>query len=377
MLDTAESITQIQSWVVWGGLVIGILFGALSQLSRYCTLGALADWVSMGSTLRLRMWLLALAVAIAFTQTLIVLGLLDDTASFYTSPRLLWLSQLMGGLLFGFGMTLASGCGARALVRLGEGNLKALIVFLVMALAAFMSFRGLTALWRVQTVDQVTLQIDGRQDLPRLLEAGLSLLSFESSGSGLRLVLAAVCVALLLVAVFGRRGRAEGFGARLVLSAIGIGLLIGVSWLLTGHFGFVPEHPDTLEQAYLATNSRGPESLTFVGPLAYSLEYLIYATDRSQFISFAIATVVGTVVGAFLSARLRGKFRWEGFRSTQDLSDHLIGALLMGVGGATAMGCTIGHGLSGLSMLSLGSIWTILWIMLGSRIGLALLARRA
>lgn len=376
MVESAEAIARLQAWVVWSGLAIGLAFGVVSQLSRFCTLGAIADWVSMGSSLRLRMWLLAMAVAILASQGLVILGLLNDTATIYTSSRFLWLSQAVGGGLFGFGMALASGCGAKALVRMGEGSLKALIVFLVMGLSAFMSFRGITALWRVQTLDRVVWQLDGHQDLPRLLEQVLTLAGLPVDGSWLRGLVAAGVSLVLLVLVF-RPGRHSGrLGGRLLVGGVSIGLLISLGWLVTGWLGFVAEHPDTLAPAYLATNTRGPESLTFVGPLAYSLEYLIYATDRSQFVSFAIATVVGTVAGAAISALSQGKFRWEGFRSNQDLSDHLIGALLMGIGGATAMGCTIGHGLSGISMLSLGSIWVVVWIFGGTRLGLGFLSAR-
>jgi len=368
-LPSIEEVESLRSLVVICGLAIGMGFGVLAQHARFCVLGAMSDWVVMGSATRLRAYALAMAVALMGTQALILLGLLDSGAVFYTNTRLLLASGLIGGLLFGLGMTLASGCGARTLVRIGEGSLKALVVFLVMALTAFMTFRGVVALLRTQTVDQLAFALPTRQDLPSL--AARAMQSSEASPSLRLLVASLMALALLGFALWDRE--ALGRKAREHWGAAGIGALIVISWFVTGYLGFIEEHPLTLERTYLATNSKAPEGLSFVGPLAYTLEVLIYTTDKSQTITFAIATVVGTVLGAFVSAKSNGSFRWGGFASTSDLSRHLLGAALMGIGGGTAMGCTIGHGLSGLSLLSLGSIMSTLAILSGAWIGLRLL----
>ncbi|CAM8655599.1 Sulphur transport domain containing protein [Burkholderiales bacterium] len=364
-IEDAQRLTQ---WVVWGGILIGIAVGALSQATRFCTLGAIADAHTMGNFLRLRMWMLAVAVAILLTQSLILAGLLNDQASFYTSSRLLLASHIVGGLLFGFGMTLASGCGSRMLIKMGEGSLKAVVVFLVMGLAALMSIRGATALLRANTVDLVTITLPSPQDLPHLLSPQ------DDPSSLFRIGLTALIAFVLLVFALWRgeifQKAAHGLGG------LGIGILVALGWALTGWFGYIPEHPETLQAAFVATNSKSPESLTFVGPLAFSLEYLLFTSDRSQAITFAIGTVIGLPIGAAASAVARGKFKWEGFQNTNDLSRHLIGASLMGIGGVTAMGCTFGHGLSGLSMLALGSLISILSIIAGAWMGLRWLSRK-
>ncbi len=362
-----EEAQRLAQWVVWGGVIIGVAVGALSQATRFCTLGAIADAHTMGNFVRLRMWVLAVAVAIFLTQSLVLAGLLNDQASFYTSSRLLIASHIVGGLLFGFGMTLASGCGSRMLIKIGEGSLKAVVVFLVMGLAALMSIRGATALLRSNTVDQAAILLPSPQDLPHLLSLE------DDPSAGLRMALtAAITVGLLLIALW----RGEILQRRSHwIGGIGIGLLVALGWALTGWFGYVPEHPETLQAAFLSTNSKSPESLTFVGPLAFSLEYLLYTSDRSQAITFAIGTVIGLPIGAAASALARGKFKLEGFQGAQDLRRHLIGAALMGVGGVTAMGCTFGHGLSGLSMLALGSLISILAIGAGALLGLRWLSR--
>ncbi|MFM1880855.1 MAG: hypothetical protein RLZZ344_1089 [Pseudomonadota bacterium] len=366
MIEIAQ-VEAIGAWVVWAGLAVGLVFGASMQTGRFCTLGALSDWVLMGNNSRMRLWAWALAVAIGLTQIAISQGLLQDSQSFYTSSRLLWLSHIFGGICFGFGMALASGCGSRTLVRLGEGSLKALVVFLVMALASFMTIRGITGVARSQTIEQVFISLPSRQDLSSLLAYLLN-----TQADTIRGVVTGVVVAAMAWFVFFKGPR---LSARGLLTSTLVGGCVAAGWLATGWLGFIEEHPNTLEPAYLMTNTRGPESLTFVAPLAYSLEILLYWSDRSQVMTFSIATVLGTVLGAGIAAVVSKRFQWQGFASTEDLAQHLIGASLMGIGGVVALGCTIGHGLSGLSLLALGSLISVASILVGGWFGLRFLER--
>jgi uncharacterized membrane protein YedE/YeeE len=366
-LITPEEILQQAQWVVWCGLAIGLVLGAVSQATRFCTLGAVADWVGAGDRSRMRMWVLAMVTALLSTQLLIAVTGFESQQTVYTSSRLMWLSNILGGAVFGFGMTLASGCGARTLVRIGEGSLKAIVVFLVMAVAAFMTMRGLTGVWRVNTIEKVQLGLPTSQDLPSLLAHGFGVPAQQIQ------LLVILSVALLML-LFVLRGRLHQQPMRLVGGLV-IGGLVTAGWWATAVLGFVAEHPETLEKAFLATNSKSPESLTFVGPLAYSLELLIYWSDRNQIFSFAVATVLGVILGSAGSALARGRFKWEAFKNTQDMANHLVGALLMGIGGVVAMGCTMGHGLSGISLLSLGSFITTLSIIGGAALGLRWLSR--
>jgi len=365
---TTEDLAQLTQWVLWAGLLSGLVLGWASQATRFCTLGAVADWVNMGDRTRMRVWVLAMATALISTQLLLAFAGLDFPSTVYTSNRLLWLSNLLGGLVFGFGMSLASGCGVRTLIRIGEGSLKAVVVFLVMALSAFMTMRGLTGVWRVSTIEQISVTLPTSQTLPHLAAhlTGLPLTQVQPW------ILGVLALALLWFALSGGGLRSQ---PGRWLAGLVIGGLITLGWWVTAGLGFVTEHPDTLEKAFLATNSKGPESLTFVGPLAYSLELLLYWSDKSQTLTFAIVTVVGTVLGAALSALVRRKFKWESFKTTSDMAHHLVGALLMGIGGVVAMGCTIGHGLSGLSLMSLGSVLTLTGILSGAALGLRWLSR--
>jgi uncharacterized membrane protein YedE/YeeE len=308
------------------------------------------------------MWLLAIAVATIGTQALIAADLIVVKDAFYTAPRFFWLSYLVGGLLFGFGMVLSSGCGGRNLVRIGGGSLKAVVVFVVMAIFAYMTMRGIFGVLRVNTLEQITITFATRQDLPSLL------------GAASTTVTPIIVMALLGYIFLNQELRRQ---PRLIVGGIVIGLLVVAGWIATGNIGFIEEDPNTLEARFLATNTRGIESLTIVAPLAYWLDLMMFWSDTSRGWTFSIATVCGVVLGAMIHAIGSKTFRWEGFVDRADLARHLIGAALMGVGGVTAFGCTIGQGITGMSLLALGSVVATAAIIVGGWLGLRWLERHA
>lgn len=342
-----SSLPALTRQVLAAAFGLAVVFGALCQRTRFCTMGAIADVYTMGDWRRARMWMVAGGAAMLGFQALAAGGAIDPAASIYTGPRLLWLSALVGGGLFGFGMVLGSGCISRNLVRLGGGSLKSLVVLLVAAIAAGATLRGLTAVARVGTLEQVFVELPSGQALPVLLAGQLG---GPAAGWGWGLALA-LCLALLVPALRGRDGRA----GPVLATGLGVAAVITALWWVSGHLGFLPEDPRTLEPAYLATNSRRMESLSTIAPVAYALDWLLMFSDRSKTLTLGIATVGGIVVGATLMAWRQRSFRWEGFADVGDLGLHLVGALCMGVGGIVAMGCTVGQGITGVSTLSLGS----------------------
>lgn len=347
------------AWLAFG---IGGVFGYAAQRSNFCTMGAIADIHIMEDWTRLRMWALAAATAVAGTTALQMGGLIDVHGSIYTGTRLIWLSHIVGGLLFGIGMTLASGCGAKTLVRLGSGNLKSLVVFVFLGLSAYMTLRGLFGGWRSAWLDPVAITLDSHQDLPSLIAARFALDPRSAW-------LACGGIAAGGLGLFALSSR-EMWRPAPLLGSVAIGATIVAGWYLSGHLGFLPEDPETLEPAFLATNSGRMESLSFVAPLAYTLDLLMLWTDKSRSVSLGIALSLGVVAGSLLAALLTRSFRIEGFRDAPDLARHLIGATLMGFGGVTALGCTIGQGLSGLSTLSLGAVLTVLAIAAGASLSI-------
>jgi uncharacterized protein len=351
-------LKALSALVLWASFGLSVLLGAITQRTHFCTMGAVADIVSMGDWARMRMWVLAMGVAMVGFNVMVALGWLDASKSIYGGPRFLWLSALVGGLMFGFGMVLASGCGSKTLVRIGSGNLKSLVVFIVLGVAAFATLKGITAVARVATVDAVSVTLASAQDLPSMLVAPTGI-----AKATLAVLLGSGLGGLLIVWALAR---AEGRSANNLLAGLGVGGIVAAVWWVSGRLGYVAEDPSTLQEAFVATNSRRMESLSFVAPVAYTLDWLMFFSDKGKLLSIGIVSVAGVVVGSAASSLLTRSFRWEGFRGAADTAKHLIGAVLMGVGGVTALGCTIGQGLSGLSTLSLTSFVAVASIIAGA-----------
>ncbi len=348
----------LASVVLWAAFGLAALFGAIAQRTQFCTMGAVADIVTMGDWTRMRMWVMAMGVAMIGFNAMVAFGWLDAGKSLYGGPRVIWLSALVGGGLFGFGMVLASGCGSKTLVRIGGGNLKSLVVFVVLGIAAFATLRGITAIARVATVDAFAITLATGQDLPSLLTAPVGI------AKGPLALMLGLGIGGTLIA--WAAARADGRTADNLLAGLGIGAIVAGVWWVSGRLGYVAEDPATLQEAFVATNSRRMESLSFVAPVAYTLDWLMFFSDKSKLLTIGIVSVAGVVVGSAVVALATKSFRWEGFRDARDTGTHLIGAALMGVGGVTALGCTVGQGLSGLSTLSLSSFVALAAILAGA-----------
>lgn len=296
----------------------------------------------------MQMWALAIAVAMLGFSGLVYWGVIAPEKTLYATTKVLWLSSAIGGVMFGFGMVFASGCGNKTLLRMSSGSLKSWVVFIVMAVAGFATLKGVTAVIRVNTVD--------------LLSFAMPMPSVT-----LRLIISGVLGFGLMVWVL-RNSAMRRMSAW--LPSLVIGSAIVAMWWVSGKLGYLPEHPETLQEAFLATNSGRMESMSFVAPTAYTLDWLMFFSDKSKVLTLGIVSVFGVIAGGFIEAKLSKTFRWEGFGSVEDVANHLIGAVLMGVGGVTAMGCTVGQGLSGVSTLALGSFIALTGILAGATLAL-------
>ena len=350
---------RLVGYVTAGAFALAFVFGAVGNKTRFCTMGAVSDWVNIGDTGRMRMWLLAIAVAVLGSNALQLAGLIDLSKSIYTGPNFTWLSYLLGGFLFGVGMTLGSGCGSKTLIRVGGGSLKSLVVAVFLGIAAYMTLRGLFGAFRVGVLEKAAITLAPGQDLPSLIAAAL--------GVGKRTLIAVLGALVgggLLAFVYSSRDFRANFDY--TLGGVVTGLVVVGGWYVSGVIGHVAEDPNTLQEAFVATNSGRMESFSFVSPLAFSLEYLMLWTDKSRIITYGIASALGVIAGSATYAIASRSFRWEGFRDAGDTANHIVGGLLMGFGGITALGCTVGQGISGFSTLALGSMITFLAIVAGS-----------
>jgi uncharacterized protein len=336
------------------GFLLGGIFGATAQRTNFCTMGSISDLVFMGNWDRFRAWLLAIAIATLGTQLLTGMGFVDLGKSIYLTPNLGWAGAIVGGLFFGFGMTLGGGCGSKTLVRLGAGNLKSVVVALFLGIFAYMTLRGLIGLARLQleasNLDLTRLGLKS-QSIPGVLEA-----TGVAASTAQWIVASGLIIGLLWFCFKCPSFRAS---RKNIAGGLIIGLLTPVGWYITGVIGF-----DEFEPTALA-------SVTFVAPVGQGIQYLMTFTGAT--INFGIATVGGVIVGAFFAAKASGEFRFESFTDVSDMGRHMIGGAMMGTGGVLALGCTIGQGITGMSTLAIGSVIAFAAIVTGGVFGMKFL----
>lgn len=322
--------------VLWAGLTVGLVFGACGQISGFCLQRGLAEFWSGRHGYKLHSFAMALAVALIGTDVLAATGAVDLSQSLYLMPSYSWLLLPLGGLMFGYGMSLANGCGARALVLLGQGNLRSLVVLLCLGIAAYMTLTGILAPLRLW-LGSLTAVTPGAVSVP----AGLP-----------RSVVVWLAAAMLLG--FALRKRESGRRTSDLISGVVVGLLIVAGWMVTGWLGADDFDPTPVT------------SLTFVAPIGDTIQYAMIATGMS--LRFGVAVVLGVVLGSFIASLWRKQCCLEGFDTTRSMPRYIVGGLLMGVGGALAFGCSIGQGLTGLSTLSYSSLIASLAIVAGARL---------
>jgi uncharacterized membrane protein YedE/YeeE len=332
---------------VYSGLLIGLAYGAVGLLSGFCLLSSLRGWWANGDGRLIRTYALALGVAIAAAQLLAASGVVDLGKSIYLQPSFSAPLMLLGGVLFGYGMVLANGCGSRALVLLGRGNLRSLVVVLVLGIAAQMTLKGLIAPTRVAVLQWT-------QIAPSVISLPALLAKYGLSETFARMLAASAISSALVIFAFAHAPFQRSWGQ--IAAGLAVGFLVTAGWFATGYLGADDFNPTPVT------------SLTFIAPIADSVQYVMLSTGLT--LNFGITLVAGVVAGSLVTALATGRFHWEGYTSPRHMLRSIGGAALMGAGGAMAYGCSIGQGLTGLSTLALASFVAVAGILLGSALGL-------
>ena len=332
------------------GFFLAIIFGFVAAKTNFCTMGAVSDLVNIGSKGRLGAWFFAAGVAILGAQYLLLQDMVALNDTMYLSTNFALIGYILGGFLFGIGMTLGAGCGQRNLVRVGGGNLKSVVVVVIMGITAYMTMRGLLAVVRIEVIEQGNVNLADMgmetQSLAQLVSAVFGI----QHGYSLQLAMALlVGLGLMLYALKQEEFRTSFDN---VLAGVVIGSSVVAAWYITGVVGYDDFDPIA------------PQGLTFVGPTGNTVSYLMTFTGAE--INFGIAVTFGMILGSFAYAISTGNFRIETFNSKGEMQAQMIGAVLMGFGGVISFGCTIGQGVSGLSTLAMGSFITLAMIFFGS-----------
>ncbi len=345
-------MTSAANVAVLAGLLIGLVYGAVGLLSGFCLLSGLRGWWAKGDSRLIRTYALALGVAIAAVQLLAARGMVDLGKSIYLQPSFSAPLMFFGGLLFGYGMVLANGCGSRALVLLGRGNLRSFVVVIVLGIAAQMTLKGLIAPARI-----AVLQLS--QTAPAVVSLPALLSTLGISETFARTLAASTISGSLIIFAFAHAPFQRAWGQ--IAAGLAVGLLIAAGWFATGYLGADDFNPAAVT------------SLTFIAPIADAVQYAMLSTGLT--LNFGITMVAGVFAGSLVTALATRRFYFEGFTSPRHMLHSIGGAALMGAGGAMAYGCSIGQGLTGLSTLALASFVAVAGILLGTAAGLRGLLR--
>jgi len=376
-----ENFAQAQSVFLWATFGIALVLGAVANKTNFCTMGAVSDWVNMGDTGRLRAWLLAIAVAMLGVVFLEFNGMVKPDAAFppYRASQLIWAENLLGGLLFGIGMTLASGCGNKTCVRLGGGNIKSLMVLIIIAVIAYFminpfpgSDKTLMSVLFIDWIRPLAVTLKTKQDFGSVIAGSEQALTA-------RLIIGGALGLALLAIVFKSADFRKSFDN--ILGGLVVGLAVLAAWYVTSNVilnvdgqsyslqNFVSEQWDMFAKPedIKPADSRplSPQSFTFINPLGQTLGY-VASGFKNPLLTFGVMSVFGVIAGSLLWSVVTRSFRIEWFASIKDFVNHFIGAILMGFGGVLAMGCTIGQAVTGVSTLAIGSFIAFGAIVLGA-----------
>ena len=333
------------------GLIVGCVMGYVARRNHFCTMSSLERYWYAGDSTGLRSWVLAAAVALIATQALIAANLIDVSGSFYLTTPLPLVGSIVGGLMFGFGMALVGTCGFGALVRLGGGSLRAFIVLGAMAVSALAASRGVIGHFRQAAIDPFSIDLSsiGGQSIGAIIS---TLIGLDLNGAS------AIILGLLLSGwVFKNPGFRRDYGK--IVAGCVIGLCIAAGWLTTSYYSQILFVPVQLQAG------------SFVAPFADTMMQIVAVTNELP--DYGVGLVVGVLVGAALAAWQADDVRWEACDDARELGRHLLGAFLMGTGGIFALGCTIGQGVSAVSLMAISAPIVMASIAFGARMGLGVI----
>ncbi|SEA19499.1 hypothetical protein SAMN05660964_01078 [Thiothrix caldifontis] len=377
---TFDNFASAQSFLLIAGFVIAFIMGAIVNKTHFCTMGAVSDWINMGDTGRFRAWGLAIGVALLGVVLLEMVGLVNANGSYppYRNGQLIWAENLLGGILFGIGMTIAGGCGNKCLVRIGAGNLKSIFVFLIIGVVAYFmlnpfpgSDKTLYSLLFYPWLNPLAVNMGNSQDLG-------SVIAGEDNALSARLVIGLIIGLFLVWLAF--KSKDFRSSSDFALGGIAVGLCVLAAWYVTSNIVVtIDEQPYPLTQYYsewdmLAESEEGKpaigaalssQSFTFINPMAQAVGYAAGGFN-SSLLTFGVMAFFGVMAGSLAWALVSRTFRIEWFASVGDVINHVLGATLMGIGGVLAMGCTVGQAITGVSTLAIGSFIAFAGIVLGS-----------
>lgn len=377
-----EDFSSAHQTVLWSVFAIAFVMGVIVNKTNFCTMGAVSDLVNMGDTGRIRAWILAIAVAIigvVIIESTTYISV-NSTLPPYRGSNFAWLEYILGGIMFGVGMTLGSGCGNKTLIRIGGGNIKSIVLFAIISICAYFMinpFPGtdntIYSMLFYPWTNAATIQLSTQQDAGSIIARII-----ETDANEIRAIIGITVATLMIWFIFKSADFRNNFDNKLAGFSVGTAVL--AAWFATASLVTISAYGEELNWTQYASAESwdmmedspaarprdvGVQSFTFINPIGQTLRYALKDFDFS-YLTFGVVAIIGVILGSFIWAIISKAFRIEWFANLKDFITHLVGGILMGVGGVLAMGCTIGQGITGVSTLSIGSIMALLSIIFGS-----------
>ena len=368
-----ESFSEAHNTVLIAAFVI-------VNKTNFCTMGAVSDLVNIGDTGRMRAWMFAMAVAIIGVIILESSGIssVDASRPPYRNSNFAWLEYILGGVMFGVGMTLGSGCGNKTLIRIGGGNIKSIIVFIIISVCAYFMLNPFPGTDKTlyseifySWTNPTTVTMLGQQDIGSVVAR-----MTEADPVMIRLVAGGLLASFLLFFTLKSVDFRKNFDH--VLAGTVVGICVIAAWFVTASMTSIDIDEEVNSWTEYASDDVwsmmeegerprdvGPQSYTFINPIGQVTRYAANDFDAT-YLTFGVVAVFGVIFGSFIWALISRGFRFEWFASGRDFFNHFIGGILMGVGGILALGCTIGQAITGVSTLALGSFIAFVSIVFGS-----------
>ncbi len=334
-------------------LVLAIFWSIILHNSRFCTLGAITDILNFASYKRLQMFILSISVAIIATQSLLYFGLINYSHSPYANNgSISWAAHVIGGLIFGTGMLLCSGCPTKQCTLTGGGNIKSLMILIIIAISAQISLSGILAEFRAFL-----------QNSPLLTIKSMYIKNIDYK---IGIIIGVFLFLFTVILMFKNNKECKP-----IIYSILIGLIVAVMWYIAGNLAFIEQDESTLDYAYLYNSSRNIQTLSMLLPLASLFDWLMYASDSMRILNLNTMLILGLIIGSSFIA-LFNKFKFKNSTNNKnkpqvynDIIESIIGAIFIGFGGVLAMGCSVGQGLSAMSFLNMGAIFSLISMYLG------------
>ena len=319
------------------GLLLGCFFGYVVQVSNFCFVQSLKEIKKQQNYNKLYSFILAIAVAVLCMQLILSFIGFSIENIIARTPSISFLGATIGGFIFGCGLAFSDGCVYKQCAFLARGKLDRICVLVPMAFVVYFTSMHENSFISLLSSSEST--IASHISIVSLAHEYIGgKLSYVQFFIGLFIFLC-LCIVVFSSSHF-RKSTLD------IFAGICVGLIVVLGWIVTWEY-----------------NKDAMVTLGFIVPISNILSLLL--TPSETIFSFGSAVLIGIFVGSFLENCIHKKHKISYIFINKGTFRLIIGGVLMGYGGVTAFGCTIGQGIIGVSILTFSSLLTFTCMFCG------------